>query len=403
MKPKLYPLECYFQSIDHQFELFHGDVSECLKNMNTQFDVIFADPPYFLSRGYSLKINGEWKSFEKGEWDRVTSFDDINEFNRRWLSACRNVLKEDGTIWVSGTYHNIFSVATCLVELGFKVLNIIVWQKSDAKPTLSRNYFNFTTEYLVWARKSEKNSHYFNCDLMEQLNGGARMGDVWRIPFVASWEMKQGKHPTQKPLRLLYRIILSSSRKGETILDPFAGSCTTGIAANLLGRKFVGIDQNKEFLDYAIKRKHEIEDEYVANVMRKKMSENPEEVMVIVNHARPDLYGKMLETGICYLRAGDSKGSLLVTPGFERLQYVLLHTNGENCQLFKLKTKGHFQIWTRETLQRYGFNPRAANYYVVLHFDASKPMAMKTCPSLKEDKYTFKAKIRPLSDFMGIK
>lgn len=403
MKPKLYPLECYFQSNDHQFELFHGDVSECLKNMNTQFDVIFADPPYFLSRGYSLKINGEWKSFEKGEWDRVTSFDDINEFNRRWLSACRNVLKEDGTIWVSGTYHNIFSVATCLVELGFKVLNIIVWQKSDAKPTLSRNYFNFTTEYLVWARKSEKKSHYFNCDLMEQLNGGARMGDVWRIPFVASWEMKQGKHPTQKPLRLLYRIILSSSRKGETILDPFAGSCTTGIAANLLGRKFVGIDQNKEFLDYAIKRKHEIEDEYVANVMRKKMSENPEEVMVMVNHARPDLYGKMLETGICYLRAGDSKGSLLVTPGFERLQYVLLHTNGENCQLFKLKTKGHFQIWTRETLQRYGFNPRAANYYVVLHFDASKPMAMKTCPSLKEDKYTFKAKIRPLSDFMGIK
>ena len=396
-------MESYFQSNDHQFELFQGDATECLKNMSTQFDMIFADPPYFLSRGYSSKINGEWKSFEKGEWDRATSLDNINEFNRRWLSACRNVLKDDGTIWVSGTYHNIFSVATCLVELEFKVLNIIVWQKSDAKPTLSRNYFNFTTEYLVWARKSEKVPHYFNCDLMEQLNGGARMGDVWRIPFVASWEMKQGKHPTQKPLRLLYRIILSSTREGETILDPFAGSCTTGIAANLLGRKFVGIDQSKKFLDYAIKRKHEIEDESVANVMLKKMSENPEEVMVMVNHARPDLYRKMLETGICYLRAGDSKGSLLVTPGFERLQYVLLHTNGENCQLFKLKTRGHFQIWTRETLQQYGFDPRSASYYVVLHFDASKPIPMKQCPHLKEDKYTFKAKIRPLSDFMGIK
>ena len=396
-------MESYFQSNDHQFELFQGDATECLKNMSTQFDMIFADPPYFLSRGYSSKINGEWKSFEKGEWDRVTSLDNINEFNRRWLSACRNVLKDDGTIWVSGTYHNIFSVATCLVELGFKVLNIIVWQKSDAKPTLSRNYFNFTTEYLVWARKSEKVPHYFNCDLMEQLNGGARMGDVWRIPFVASWEMKQGKHPTQKPLRLLYRIILSSTREGDTILDPFAGSCTTGIAANLLGRKFVGIDQSKEFLDYAIKRKHEIEDESVANVMLKKMSENPEEVMVMVNHARPELYRKMLETGICYLRAGDSKGSLLVTPGFERLQYVLLHTNGENCQLFKLKTRGHFQIWTRETLQQYGFDPRSASYYVVLHFDASKPIPMKKCPDLKEDKYTFKAKIKPLSDFMGIK
>lgn len=396
-------MESYFQSNDHQFELFQGDATECLKKTSTQFDMIFADPPYFLSRGYSSKINGEWKCFEKGEWDRATSLDNINEFNRRWLSACRNVLKDDGTIWVSGTYHNIFSVATCLVELGFKVLNIIVWQKSDAKPTLSRNYFNFTTEYLVWARKSEKVPHYFNCDLMEQLNGGARMGDVWRIPFVASWEMKQGKHPTQKPLRLLYRIILSSTREGEIILDPFAGSCTTGIAANLLGRKFIGIDQSKEFLDYAIKRKHEIEDESVANVMLKRMSENPEEVMVMVNHARPDLRKKMIETGICYLRAGDSKGSLLVTPGFERLQYVLLHTNGEDCQLFKLKTKGHFQIWTRETLEQYGFEPRSASYYVVLHFDASKPIPMKKCPDLQKNKFTFQAKIRPLSDFMGIK
>ncbi|MBQ2344554.1 MAG: site-specific DNA-methyltransferase, partial [Prevotella sp.] len=159
----------------------------------------------------------------------------------------------------------------------------------------------------------------------------------------------------------------------------------------------------KEFLDYGIKRKHEIEDASVANVMLKKMSENPEEVMVMVNHARPDLRKKMIEKGICYLRAGDSKGSLLVTPGFERLQYVLLHTNGEYCQLFKLKTRGHFQIWTRETLEQYGFEPRSASYYVVLHFDASKPIPMKKCPNLKEDMYTFKAKIKPLSDFMGIK
>ena len=101
-------MESYFQSNDHQFELFKGDATECLNNMSNQFDLIFADPPYFLSRGYSSKINGEWKSFEKGEWDRATSLDNINEFNRRWLSACRNVLKDDGTIWVSGTYHNIF-------------------------------------------------------------------------------------------------------------------------------------------------------------------------------------------------------------------------------------------------------------------------------------------------------
>ena len=396
-------MSVYFKSADDAFELYQGDVKEMLSKLGKTCDVIFADPPYFLSRGYSSKINGEWKSFEKGEWDRVTSLDNINRFNKEWLSACRSVLKEDGTIWVSGTYHNIFSVAICLVELGFKVLNIIVWQKSDAKPTLSRNYFNFTTEYIVWARKSEKVTHYFNCDMMEQINGGNRMSDVWRIPFISSWEMKLGKHPTQKPLRLLYRIILASTREGETVLDPFAGSCTTGIAANLLGRKFIGIDQSQEFLDYGIRRKHEIDDASRAEWILKKMSENPEEVMVMVNHARPELYKKMIETGICYLRAGDSKGSLLVTPGFERLNYVLLHTNGENAQLFKLKTKGHFQIWTRETLQQYGFEPRSAAYYVVLHFDPAKPIALKKHPNLKEDKNTFRAKIRPLSDFVGIK
>lgn len=393
----------YFQSNDRQFELYQGDAANCVQSISTKVDMIFADPPYFLSRGYSSKINGEWKCFEKGEWDRVTTIDNISSFNQRWLTACRDVLKEDGTIWVSGTYHNIFSVATCLVELGFKVLNIIVWQKTDAKPTLSRNYFNFTTEYLVWARRSDKVPHFFNCDLMEQINGGVRMGDVWRIPFVSSWEMKQGKHPTQKPLRLLYRIILSSTREGETILDPFAGSCTTGIAANLLGRKFIGVDLSSDYLDYGIRRKHEIENDDSALVILKKMTVNPEEVMVIVNHARKDLRAKMIEKGICYLRAGDSKGSLLITPGFERLQYVLLHTNGECCQLFKLKTKGHFQIWTRETLEQYGFEPKSASYYIVLHFDASKPIAMKKFPNLHEDKNTFRAKIRPLSDFIGIK
>lgn len=396
-------MSVYFRSADAAFELYQGDSMTMLNTLGKTCDVVFADPPYFLSRGYSSRINGEWKSFEKGKWDRATSLDNINHFNKVWLSSCRSVLKEDGTIWVSGTYHNIFSVATCLVELGFKVLNIIVWQKSDAKPTLSRNYFNFTTEYIVWARKNEKVTHYFNCDLMEQINGGTRMSDVWRIPFISSWEMKLGKHPTQKPLRLLYRIILASTREGETILDPFAGSCTTGVAANLLGRKFIGIDQSKEFLDYGIRRKQEIENPTIAEWMLKKMSENPEEVTVMVNHARPDLRKKMIEVGICYLRAGDSKGSLLVTPGFERLGYILLHTNGEDAQMFKLKTKGHFQIWTQEALKQYGFEPRSANYYVVLHFDPLKTIPCKFNPNLKENKNTFRTKIKPLSDFMGIK
>ena len=396
-------MEPYYQAKDGEFTLYNGDTRKLVNYIDKKIDMIFADPPYFLSKNKSICINGSWKSFEKGAWDRLTLQENINEFNRSWLSTCRNILKEDGTIFVTGTYHNIFSVASCMVELGYKILNIIVWQKSDAKPTLSRNYFNFTTEYIVWARKNDNIPHFFNCDLMEQLNGGVRMSDVWRIPFLSSWELKCGKHPTQKPLRLLYRIILASTHEGDTILDPFAGSCTTGIAANLLNRKFIGIDQDIDYLSYGIRRKHEIEDTNIANIIRKKMAENPEEVMVIVNHCRKELREKMIETGICYLRAGNSKGSLCITPGFERMQYVLLHTGGDDTKLFKLKSKGRFQIWTKETLEEYGFKPSHAPYYIVLHFDNTKPIEIKKTPNLKECSNTFVAKIRPLSDFIGIK
>lgn len=393
----------YFQSDNKDFNLIQGDTMEILNHVSPKVDMIFADPPYFLSKDMTLCINGTWKSFDKGEWDRVTSQDSINSFNKNWLSKCKTILNDKGTIFVSGTYHNIFSVASSMVELGYKILNIIVWQKSDAKPTLSRNYFNFTTEYIVWARKSEKVPHYFNCELMEQLNGGTRMSDVWRIPILSSWELKCGKHPTQKPLRLLYRIILAATHEGDLILDPFAGSCTTGIAANLLKRNFIGIDKNRDFLDYGIRRKQEIEDYRMRDIILKKISENPEEATVIINHCRKSLKNKMIETGICYLRAGDSKGSLCITPGFERLSYVLLHTNGEDSQLFKLKSKGHFNIWTKDTLEKYGFEPTHAAYYIVLHFDNSKPIPYKKLPNLKESTNTYIAKIKPLSDFLGIK
>jgi len=191
-------MEPYFSSDYKEIVLYQGDSMNLIGSVGEQVDMIFADPPYFLSRNITKCINGTWKSFEKGEWDRATSLDKINRFNKQWLSECRNVLKDNGTIFVSGTYHNIFSVASCMMELGYKILNIICWQKSDAKPTLSRNYFSFTTEYIVWARKCEHIPHYFNCDLMEQMNGGKRMTDVWRIPFLSPWELKCGKHPTQK-------------------------------------------------------------------------------------------------------------------------------------------------------------------------------------------------------------
>ena len=235
---------------------------------------------------------------------------------------------------------------------------------------------------------------------MKELNGGVLMPDVWKLPTVGMWEKTCGKHPTQKPLRLLYRIVLASTRVGEVVLDPFAGSCTTGIAANLLGRKFVGIDQSKDFLDLGIKRKIDIEDNSRSIEMQKRIAENPEEVTVMVNHARQETKTKMIETGICYLRAGESNGSLCVTPGFERLEYVLLHTGGNDCQLFRLKQKGCFQIWTKESLENYGFTPSHATYYIVLKFDNTIRPKFKIPNNIKERINTYRAKIRPLSDFL---
>lgn len=388
----------------NNFDILHGDCGEVMLSFDKEgIDCIFADPPYFLSTGKgTVTINGRPIKFDKGEWDRIRPIEEVHDFNTKWIAACRRVLKPSGTIWVSGTYHNIFDVATCLQEQNFKILNIIVWQKSDPPTTFTDQRFNFSAEYIIWARKEQKVAHYFNYDLMKAMNGGVHMPDVWKIPAPGIWEKKCGKHPTQKPLRLLYRIILASTREGDTILDPFAGSCTTGIAANLLGRNFIGIDQSQEYLDYGIRRRKEIDDPIMAQKIFQKMSENPNEVMVIVNHTRKDLQQLMIEKGICYLRAGDSKGSLLVTSGFERMQYVLLHTGGENCHLFKLKNKGHFQIWTKETLEQYGFAPEHAPYYVVLHFDNSKEIIMPKQPNLKQKINTYRAKIRPLSDFIGI-
>ena len=393
-----------FWTNNTDFSLYHGDSVEVMSAMSEQFDMIFADPPYFLSKGFTAKINGQEKTFDKGEWDKSRSQTEIDAFNRKWLSVCRERLKDDGTIWVCGSYHNIFSVATILTELGFKILNFIVWEKSDAKPILSDQYFNFSAEYIVWARKSEKKPHYFNSKLMTMLNGGKRMSDVWRLPTFSSWEMRLGKHPTQKPLRLLYRIILSCTHEGDSIIDPFAGSCTTGIAANLLGRKFVGIDMSESFLQYGIRRKEQIDDVATAEKILRKMRENPEEVTVLVNHARKETRELMIEKGICYMRAGESDGSLQITPGFERMRYVLLHTNGENAQLVPIQKgkEGKFSIWKKETLEEHGFHPEHAEYYIVIPF-INKPREFKKMPNLKQRINTYLAKVRPLSDFIGIK
>lgn len=390
----------------NDFVLYQGDCNEVLHTLDSDsIDAIFADPPYFLSTGKgTVTIKGRPIKFDKGEWDRVRSSKEVHEFNTKWISACRRVLKPNGTIWVSGTYHNIFDVATCLQEQKFKILNIIVWQKSDPPTTFTDQRFNFAAEYIIWARREEKVTHYFNYELMKAMNGGVHMPDVWKIPAPSMWEKKCGKHPTQKPLRLLYRIISACTHEGDTILDPFAGSCTTGIAANLLGRKFIGIDMSDEFLQYGMRRKEEISNAVVAEQMLQKMRENPEEVSVLVNHARKETRELMIEKGICYMRAGDSNGSLQVTPGFEKMRYVLLHTGGDEAQLFRIKKgkEGSFSIWTKETLEKHGFHPEHAPYYIVIPFD-NTPVEFSKPPRLKQRINTYRAKIRPLSDFIGIK
>ena len=393
----------FYQSINANFALYHGDCMQIIEQLpDNSLDAIFADPPYFLSNGGISVQSGKQVCVDKGDWDKGGTPEHIYQFNRQWLSLCRPKLKDNGTIWISGTHHNIFVIQRCLQELGYKILNVITWQKSDPPPNLSCRYFNFSTELVIWARKHEKKPHKFNYETMKQLNGGSQMTDVWRIPAVGMWEKTCGKHPTQKALRLLYRIVLAYTNEGDTILDPFAGSSTTGIAANLLGRKFIGIEQDHSFIELSKRRRALLEDQKEAQKLLKKMCETPEETTVLVNHSRPKDYELMLEKGMCYLRAGDSKGSLLVQKGFERLGYVLLHNNGENAQLFKLTKKG-FQIWTAKALQDIGFSAENAPYYAVLRFDASKTIPYDQAPQLKQRAYTNVAKICPLSEFINIK
>ncbi|MBQ8581001.1 MAG: site-specific DNA-methyltransferase [Alistipes sp.] len=248
----------YYKSQDRDFTLLHGDCIELLRSFEFKFDMIFADPPYHLSNGGITIQSGKITSVDKGTWDRSTGYENDYSFDKEWLSVCRDKLKENGTIWVSGTYHNIFSIARCLTELGYKILNCITWVKTNPPPNLSCRYFTHSAEYILWARKSANISHYYNYELMKEINGGKQMRDVWTLPAIARWEKSCGKHPTQKPLCVLSRIIQASTERGAWILDPFTGSSTTGIAANMLGRKFLGIDKDVDFLKISQARKEEI-------------------------------------------------------------------------------------------------------------------------------------------------
>ncbi|MGM9812514.1 MAG: DNA-methyltransferase [Muribaculaceae bacterium] len=264
-------LTAYYKSDNRDFTLLNGDCVELMNSFEFKFDMIFADPPYHLSNGGISVQSGKMVSVNKGDWDKSKGYDTDYLFDKTWLAACRDKLKSDGTIWISGTYHNIFTIARCLVELGFRILNCITWVKTNPPPNLSCRYFTHSTECIIWARKEPKVSHYFNYELMRKINGGKQMRDVWRLPAIAPWEKTCGKHPTQKPLCVLSRIIQASTRPGAWVLDPFAGSSTTGIAANLFGRRFLGIDNCVDFLQISKARRMEIENLTTRKVFLEKL------------------------------------------------------------------------------------------------------------------------------------
>jgi DNA modification methylase len=175
------------------FTLLQGDCIRLMGEFDFKFDMIFADPPYFLSNGGISVQSGKVVCVDKGEWDKGGSPEHIDQFNEEWISSCREHLKENGTIWVSGTYHNIFSVANKLTQLGFKILNVITWAKTNPPPNISCRYFTYSTEFVIWARKEKKVPHYYNYQLMKRLNDDKQMTDVWRLPAIARWEKSQGK------------------------------------------------------------------------------------------------------------------------------------------------------------------------------------------------------------------
>jgi len=263
----------FYKSVSRDFTLLHGDCLELLSQFEFKFDTIFADPPYFLSNGGISYYAGKVVNVDKGEWDKGGSIERMNEFNHKWIGLCREKLKDHGTIWISGTYHNIFSVANSLTELGFKILNVITWEKTNPPPNISCRYFTYSTEFIIWARKWPKKPHNFNYELMRHLNGGKQMTDVWRLPAIAPWEKSCGKHPTQKPLALMTRILLASTSPGDWVLDPLAGSSTTGIAATLTGRRFLGIEREKEYVEMSKARRIELENINLLMTYRNKIKD----------------------------------------------------------------------------------------------------------------------------------
>jgi site-specific DNA-methyltransferase (adenine-specific) len=248
--------------------LYNNDCLEIMARFPDNYvDMIFADPPYNLSNGGITCHAGKMVSVNKGKWDKSEGFEQDLNFHEKWILECRRILKPGGTIWISGTNHSIYQCGFLLQKLNFHILNDISWFKPNAAPNLACTTFAHSHETLLWAKKDKKAKHIFNYEKMKtgifnedkMKMPDKQMRSVWSIPTPMPDEKTFGKHPTQKPLALLKRIVLSSTNEGCLILDPFNGGGTTGVAAKIIGdRKYIGIDIEKDYIDLSINRLNQI-------------------------------------------------------------------------------------------------------------------------------------------------
>ncbi len=263
--PAAAPPTAAWRSRDGDSLLLPGDHLAVLASLpDESIDCVWTDPPYFLSNGGTTCHAGRRTRVDKGGWDQSRGIAADHAFNRAWLTECHRVLKPAGTIWVSGTHHVYLSVGMAMLELGFRLLNDIVWEKPNPPPNLGCRCFTHATEIVLWASKAQRGDrarYTFNYDDMKHVNGGRQMKNVWRFTAPGADEKTHGRHPTQKPLALVERALLASTRPGDRVLDPFAGSATTGVAALRCGRSFVGAEIDPQYVALAVERLREADAE----------------------------------------------------------------------------------------------------------------------------------------------
>jgi site-specific DNA-methyltransferase (adenine-specific) len=232
---------------------------DCFKYLpkidNDSIDCIITDPPYFLSNDGITCKSGKMVSVNKGDWDKGNDFDDVYQFNAGWIKESYRILKPGGTLWVSGTYHNIYIIGSIISSFkDFRILNNITWVKTAPPPNLSCRFFTHSTETILWVRKGQKTKHHFNYDLMKSYNDGKQMKDVWIMGRPKKDEKKFGKHPTQKPEEIIERMIHASTQENDIVLDMFNGSGTTGVVCARNNRNYIGIESDKSYCGLSRKR-----------------------------------------------------------------------------------------------------------------------------------------------------